>query len=84
MANAFRYVFDDRLYSGYSQTLPPEDGKQVYRIFFPEQAGRCKDFLEVIETGEQNIRYKPKFEKDNNQFYQEVINWFSDFKLLSD
>jgi hypothetical protein len=84
MANTFRYVFDDRLYCGYSQALPSEEGKKVYRIFFPEQAGRFGDFFEVIETGDDTIRYKSKFPKDNDQFYQEVINWFSDYKLLSD
>jgi|GEM_PF-1299325 hypothetical protein len=84
MVNAFRYVFDDNLYNGYSQPLPLENGKKVYRIFFPEQTGQYGDFFDVIETGEHTSPYRPRISKTFDQFYKTVIDWFSDYKLLSE
>jgi hypothetical protein len=83
MANAFRYVFGNNLYSGYWQCMPRENGRRVFRISYPEHANQFGDFIEIIETGDHDLPYQPKVPKDPDQFYSSIIQWFSDNKLLS-
>jgi hypothetical protein len=84
MENTFRYVFNDRLFEGYSQPMPFENGRRVYRIFYPEHTDQFGDFFEVIETGDLQSPFEPKTIKTVGLFYRTVIDWFSDYRLLSD
>jgi hypothetical protein len=84
MVNVFRYVFDDHLYNGYSQPMPLEKGRRVFSICCPEYTDQFGDFFDVIETGEHHFSFKPKTSNMLYAFYQIIINWFSDYKLLSD
>lgn len=81
MVNAFRYVVDDRLYTAFSQFLRLENGRKIFGI-------TCPDFgdngFEIIETGVQGTPYQPTETNCLNPFSQTVVQWFSDFKLLSD
>ncbi len=84
MANAFRYVFDDNLYSpGYWERMPLENGKIVYRILYPEHSDQFGEFMEVIETGDHQSPYVQRTSNEYRQFYSTVLKWFSDYKLLS-
>jgi hypothetical protein len=83
MPNTFRYVFNDNLCNGYWQSMPPEKGKNVFRISYPEHAEQFGDFLEVIETGDLHSPFQPKMNNDYNVFHVTIIKWFSDYKLLS-
>ena len=81
MVNAFRYVVDDQLYTAYSQLLRLQDGRKVFGI-------SCPDFndnnFEIIETGVHESPYQPTESNYLNPFSKTLIQWFSDFKLLSD
>jgi hypothetical protein len=83
MENAFRYVFDENLYNGYWEPMPNENGREVFRISYPEHAEKFGDFFEVIETGNRHLPYKPKKTDEFGHFYGMIINWFTDHKLLS-
>jgi hypothetical protein len=72
------------LYEAYSQPIPSVDGRKVFRITYPEHADQFGDFFEVIETGNHTSPYKPRDLKSYNIFYLTVLDWFSDYKLLSD
>jgi hypothetical protein len=84
MSNTFRYVFKDNLCNGYWQPMPPEKGKRIFRISYPEHADQFGDFLEVIETGDLQSPFQPKVNNDFDEFHCMIIKWFSDNKLLSD
>jgi hypothetical protein len=83
MANVFRYVFNDNLYNAYWEPMPRENGREVFRISYPEHAEQFGDFFEVIETGDHYAPYKPKTTREFGQFYGAIIKWFVDCKLLS-
>ena len=81
MGNAFRYVVDDQLYYAYSQLLRVQNGRKVFGITCPD----CSDNnFEIIETGLQGSPYQPTESNYLNPFSKTLIQWFSDFKLLSD
>jgi hypothetical protein len=83
MANSFRYVVTGNLYNGSWQPMPPENGRKIFRISCPEHAGQLGDFFEVVETGDHFLPYKSKTPKEFGPFYYRIIQWFSDYKLLS-
>jgi hypothetical protein len=84
MVNAFRYVINDNLYEGYSQPMPLECGKRVFRIYYPDHTDQIDDFFEVIETGDHSSPYKLKIPESFNPFYRTVIDWFADYRILTD
>ena len=83
MANVFRYVFDSDLYNGYWQPMPAENGREVYRISYPEHSERFGVFFEVVETGDRQSPYLAKMPNEYDQFHIMILKWFSDYKLLS-
>jgi hypothetical protein len=83
MANAFRYVINGCLYNGYWQPMPPENGKKIFRISYPEHAGQFGEFFEVVETGDHYLPFRSEAPEEFGSFYGQIILWFSDYKLLS-
>ncbi len=81
MTHPFRYVFEDCLYFGFSQPMPSDDGRKVFGISCPDFLGT---YFEVIETGNRSSPYLPRASFPFDPFTQEVLEWFSDYKLLSD
>lgn len=81
MAHPFRYVFEDCLYFGFSQPMPLDDRRKVFGITCPDFLG---SYFEVIETGNRGSPFLPKASFHFDPFVQEVLEWFSDYRLLSD
>jgi len=79
MADYFRYVFEDNLYTGVSQSMALENGRKVYGITCPDF---IDSYFEVVETGNRSLPYHPRSAYCFNPFSQKVLEWFSDFRLL--
>jgi hypothetical protein len=79
MADYFRYVFEDNLYTGISKSLALENGRKVYGITCPDFND---SYFEVVETGNHSSPYLPRPFLYLNPFSQQVLGWFSDYKLL--
>jgi len=79
MVRAFRYVLNENLLEAFSQSMPLESGKKVFRIICPDIS---EMYFEVIETGVRNMPYQFKSSKYFYPFSQTIIEWFSDNKLL--
>jgi hypothetical protein len=81
MVNEFRYVVDDNLYTAFTRLLRLQNGRKVFEIICPDFS---ENSFEVIETGISGAPYKPTESNNINPFSQTLIQWFSDYKLLSE
>jgi hypothetical protein len=81
MVNAFRYVVDDNLYTAFSQLLRLQNGRKVFGINCPDFSENC---FEIIETDLPGAAYQPIQSDYLSPFSKTIIQWFSDYKLLSE
>jgi hypothetical protein len=63
--------------------MPPENGRKIFRISYPEHTGLFGDFFEIVETGDHQFPFKCKTPNELGSFYGQILQWFSDYKLLS-
>jgi len=61
--------------------MPLDEGGKVFGISCPDFLG---SYFEVIETGNPSSPYLPRGAFHFDPFAKEVLEWFSDYKLLSD
>ena len=80
MVNAFRYVLDGNLYTAFSEFVRLENGQKVFEITCPDFSDAIFEF---VETGVHELPYRPKKSNCFDPFSQILVQWFSDFRLLS-